>query len=84
MSVFRGNGINVLISAPFSALEFYFYEVYKNNLYSGVAKQDLTFFQKMICGGFTGMTAATILYPLDVLKTFTVTNVGETKKSLWR
>ena len=35
MSLFKGNGMSVLKITPFSAAEFYFYEVYKNNLYPG-------------------------------------------------
>ena len=30
---FKGNGMTVMKIAPFSAFEFYFYEVFKNNLY---------------------------------------------------
>jgi solute carrier family 25 phosphate transporter 23/24/25/41 len=30
---FKGNGITIVKIAPFSAFEFYFYEVFKNNLY---------------------------------------------------
>ena len=32
---FKGNGATVAKIAPFSAFEFYFYEVFKNNLYPG-------------------------------------------------
>jgi len=35
---FKGNGATVAKIAPFSAFEFYFYEVFKNNLYPGKAK----------------------------------------------
>ena len=31
---FKGNGVNLVKIIPFSALEFYFYEVYKSNLYA--------------------------------------------------
>ena len=70
-SMFRGNGINVMIQAPFSAFEFYFYEVYKNNLFAGNAN---TFEKKLLCGGLTGMTAAVIVYPMDVVKTHITIN----------
>ncbi len=33
VGLFKGNGITCLKIVPFSALEFYFYEVFKNNLY---------------------------------------------------
>lgn len=32
---FKGNGLTVLKIAPFSAFEFYFYEVFKGNLFPG-------------------------------------------------
>jgi hypothetical protein len=31
---FKGNGITMAKIIPFSAIEFYFYEVYKSNLYA--------------------------------------------------
>jgi len=30
---FKGNGVNVVRIAPFSAFEFFFYEFYKNTLF---------------------------------------------------
>ena len=41
MSLFKGNGMSVLKITPFSAAEFYFYEVYKNNLYPGKDRSQL-------------------------------------------
>jgi hypothetical protein len=54
---FKGNGATVVKIAPFSAAEFYFYEFFKTNLYSGTPNNKLGFGQKLICGGFTGMVA---------------------------
>ena len=33
---FKGNGATVMKIAPFSALEFYFYEIFKNKLYPNI------------------------------------------------
>ena len=63
---FRGNGVNVVRIAPFSAFEFYFYEFYKANLFGG---DSTTKMNKLLCGGLTGMTAATLTYPLDLIRT---------------
>ena len=68
-SMYRGNGWNLFIIGPFSALEFFFYDVYNNNLFQGRRKQDLTIYEKLLCGGLTGMTAMLFIYPLEVLKT---------------
>lgn len=42
-NLFRGNGINLMIQAPFSAFEFYFYEFYKNNLFEAKKREELSF-----------------------------------------
>lgn len=36
--LFKGNLVNLGASAPFTALEFYFYEVYKNNLFPNIER----------------------------------------------
>ena len=69
-SLFKGNGVNLLVQAPFTSLEFFFYEFYKNNLFPKVERSDLTYAQKMACGGLTGMTATFLIYPLDIIRTY--------------
>ena len=64
---FKGNGVNIVRIAPFSAFEFYFYELYKIQLFGGGTQLSNT--SKLICGGLTGMTASTLTYPLDLIRT---------------
>ena len=40
---FKGNGINISVQAPFTALEFYFYEVFKNTLYPHLSRDELNY-----------------------------------------
>ena len=54
---FKGNGMTVLKIAPFSAIEFYCYEVYKSKLFPNKEKHEFTYMEKILCGGLTGMTA---------------------------
>jgi solute carrier family 25 (mitochondrial phosphate transporter), member 23/24/25/41 len=70
---FKGNGVNLVKIIPFSALEFYFYEVYKSNLFP--ADHKLGYMDKLICGGLTGMTASFAVYPMDLVKTYLTINV---------
>jgi hypothetical protein len=57
LGFFKGNGATVLKIAPFSAAEFYFYEVYKSGLFPGKSRNELGFGQKLVAGGLTGMTS---------------------------
>jgi solute carrier family 25 phosphate transporter 23/24/25/41 len=68
----KGNGVNVVRIAPFSALEFYFYELYKSLLMTSDKESNLI---KLLCGGLTGMTASTLTYPLDLIRTHLSLNV---------
>ena len=69
---FKGNGVNVLRIAPFSAFEFYFYEMYKHKIFGGT---QTSIRDKFICGGMTGMTASFLTYPLDLIRTKLSINV---------
>lgn len=71
---FKGNGVNVVRIAPFTAFEFFFYDLYKFNLFGG---QTAGNFQKLICGGLTGCTASFLTYPLDLIRTLLSIDVGK-------
>lgn len=70
--------------APFSALEFYFYEIFKGNLFAGKDKSQLGFGQKLVCGGATGVVASTMTYPFDIVKTYLTISLetGDAKISM--
>lgn len=80
--MWKGNGVNLMVQAPFTALEFYFYEFYKNNLFG--AGKNLTFWNKLFCGAMTGMSATVFVYPLDVIRTFLTLNKDKNKHSILR
>lgn len=78
----KGNGVNVIRIAPFSAFEFYFYELYKQRFFSGDQSSNGA---KLVCGGLTGMTASTLTYPLDLIRTKLSIHVADAtiKPSIW-
>lgn len=81
---FKGNGLTVIKIAPFSAFEFYFYEVFKSNLFPGKTKSQLNYLEKLVAGGLTGVAASTIVYPIDLLKTYMTINIDSAKKlTMW-
>ena len=67
--LFKGNGVNCLINAPFNSFEFFFYEFFKNNIFQVDHEKGLRFYQKFACGGLAGLLATSGLYPFDLVKT---------------
>ncbi|XP_010553275.1 PREDICTED: mitochondrial substrate carrier family protein B [Tarenaya hassleriana] len=71
----KGNLVTVAHRLPYSAVNFYAYERYKNLLhsipalgsYKGNASLDL--FVHFVGGGLAGITAASATYPLDLVRT---------------
>ena len=54
LGLFKGNVINCIGAAPFTALEFYLYEFFKNNLWPDIEYNDLTLKHKLACGAAAG------------------------------
>jgi hypothetical protein len=67
--IFKGNTAAVIRVFPFAACEFYFYELFKNLIIRGNSKRHNSNFYNFLCGGLTGLTAATLTFPLDVART---------------
>jgi solute carrier family 25 phosphate transporter 23/24/25/41 len=64
---YKGNGVNVFRASPVAALEFLCYEIFKSIIVDESNAKE--FKAKLLCGALTGITANTLTYPLDLLKT---------------
>lgn len=69
--LFKGNSASIARIFPFSAIEFYSFELYKNTIIRGnpnITRQNSIFYT-ILCGGLTGLNAITLTFPLDVART---------------
>lgn len=83
IGLYKGNGINVFRASPCAAFEFLFYEIFKCSLIDETNSSD--FKAKLLCGALTGVTANTLTYPMDLLKTILSVqlNPRHYKKGIW-
>eukprot|EP01016_Furgasonia_blochmanni_P002371 TRINITY_DN10931_c0_g1_i13.p1 TRINITY_DN10931_c0_g1~~TRINITY_DN10931_c0_g1_i13.p1 ORF type:complete len:351 (-),score=53.17 TRINITY_DN10931_c0_g1_i13:465-1517(-) len=91
-SWYKGNGVNVARIAPFTAVEFFSFEIYKETLASiydnargGRVQATLSTPEYLLCGALAGMTSSTMTYPFDLLRTiFAVQTDGRPNKGIVR
>ncbi|XP_078075167.1 mitochondrial adenyl nucleotide antiporter SLC25A24-A-like [Mustelus asterias] len=67
VSLWRGNGMNVVKIAPETAIKFMAYEQYKKLFARD--KQNVATAERFLAGSLAGATAQTLIYPMEVLKT---------------
>lgn len=72
--LWRGNLVNVIKTAPESAIRLATYEKLKGLLNKN--RSDITFNDKLLCGSTAGLIATLVLYPLKTVKT--IMNLGNT------
>jgi solute carrier family 25 phosphate transporter 23/24/25/41 len=65
---FRGNGVNILRIAPYTAIQFFSFEKFKLVL-SPEGAGDMTALRRMMAGALAGTTAVIMTYPLDLVRT---------------
>ncbi|KAH9815378.1 mitochondrial carrier domain-containing protein [Melampsora americana] len=65
---FRGNGINVIRIAPYSAIQFSAYEVAKKLLTRLSPKQELNTPLRLTSGAIAGICSVVATYPLDLVR----------------
>ncbi|XP_043819926.1 calcium-binding mitochondrial carrier protein SCaMC-1-like isoform X2 [Dromiciops gliroides] len=67
LSLWRGNGVNILKIAPETAIKVLAYDQYKALLTHDSTK--INNIERFVSGSLAGATAQTLIYPLEVIKT---------------
>lgn len=68
LSLYKGNGAQMLRIFPYAAMQFTSYEMYKS-LNKRLFKQKADYLiNNLACGSLAGITAVTVTYPLDVIR----------------
>lgn len=75
-----GNGANVVRVFPFTAFQFYFYELFKRLLFPHGEKN--IYKVKLYCGGLSGICTSTLTYPLDLVRTLLAIQTTEYKSDI--
>lgn len=83
MSLWRGNGANVIRIIPSAAIKFTMYDRYKQLIFPKGERAYHGFdklWRKFAAGGLSGATTQTITYPMDLARTRMTADVGKVKQ----
>lgn len=69
MSLWRGNGINVIKIAPETAIKFMAYEQIKAYFRGADPNKEISVIERLASGSLAGALSQTLIYPMEVLKT---------------
>lgn len=69
---FRGNGATCIRIAPFQATEFVSFEYYRHWARKWAPRDTSTVLINLLTGATAGMTASTVVYPIDLVRTLLV------------
>ncbi|CAH8356147.1 unnamed protein product [Eruca vesicaria subsp. sativa] len=73
----KGNLLNVLRTAPFKAINFCAYDMYRKQLIRLAGNDEATNFERFVAGAAAGITATVLCLPLDTIRTKLVARGGE-------
>jgi len=68
LSLYKGNGAQMLRIFPYAAFQFTSYEFYKRLNRRLFTKTHTNLINSLACGSLAGITAVTLTYPLDVIR----------------
>ncbi|MBA0551826.1 hypothetical protein Golob_022689, partial [Gossypium lobatum] len=73
----KGNFLNILRTAPFKAINFYAYDIYRSQLLKLSGNEEATNSERFLAGAAAGITATLLCLPMDTIRTVMVAPGGE-------
>ncbi|TYJ47054.1 hypothetical protein E1A91_A02G161200v1 [Gossypium mustelinum] len=73
----KGNFLNILRTAPFKAINFYAYDIYRSQLLKLYGNKEATNSEMFLAGAAAGITATLLCLPMDTIRTVMVAPGGE-------
>ena len=67
--LWKGNLLNIARTAPFKAINFYSFEVFKNHFLRKNDTEEMNGPQRFVAGAGAGITAVSLCFPLDMIRT---------------
>ncbi|CAL9180772.1 unnamed protein product [Musa hybrid cultivar] len=73
----KGNALNLLRMVPFKSINFICYDMYLDWLLNSPGKKEITYHDRLVGGGISGLLATVICIPLDTIRTRLVAPGGD-------
>ncbi|KAE8709607.1 putative mitochondrial adenine nucleotide transporter BTL3 [Hibiscus syriacus] len=73
----KGNFLNILRTAPFKAINFYAYDIYRSQLLKLSGNEEATNSERFLAGAAAGITATLLCLPMDTIRTVIIAPGGE-------
>lgn len=73
----KGNGVNILRTAPFKSVNFFAYDTFRRQLLRWGDRTEVTNIERLAAGAAAGVTATILCFPLDTIRTLVVAPGGE-------
>ncbi len=65
---YKGLSTILLGCFPYGAFKFYYFELFKNIVLQHKKKENLNQIEALLCGASSGIIAATLTYPLEMIR----------------
>ncbi|CAM6102012.1 unnamed protein product [Calypogeia fissa] len=77
LGFWKGNGVNIIRTAPFKSINFVAYDTFRRQLLRWGDRAEVTNIERLAAGAAAGVTATILCFPLDTIRTLMVAPGGD-------